>query len=117
VGWAATDTLAAAAYGAPVAARADHAPDFYIPDAATMRRAVQLLGGAATASAAGATIAVAPVPAVCGQRIDPLTLDAGRGGWPLAHPLFVALDLARDPGRGSEILKVWTPPKPWTRVW
>ena len=24
-------------------------------------------------------------------------------GWPLVHPLFVALDLAQDPDRGSEV--------------
>jgi len=116
-GWALTDTLAAVSYGAPAGARADHPPDFYVPDAATLRRAVQLLGAARTTSSRVATVRVAPVPMVCEQRVDPLILPAGKGGWPLAHPLFVALDLARDPGRGREILDAWTPPKPWKRVW
>lgn len=116
-GWALTDTLAAMSYGAPAGARADHPPDFYVPDAATLRRAVQLLGAARTTSSRAATVRVAPVPMVCEQRVDPLILPAGKGGWPLAHPLFVALDLARDPGRGREILDAWTPPKPWNRVW
>jgi hypothetical protein len=59
---------------------------------------------------------------VCEQRVAPLMLPAGKGGWPLAHPVFVALDLAKDPGRGGEILDTWTPghldtAKPWKRVW
>lgn len=116
-GWALTDTLAAVSYGAPAGARTDHPPDFYVPDAATLRRAVQLLGLARTTSSRAATVRVAPVPMVCEQRVDPLMLPAGKGGWPLAHPVFVALDLARDPGRGREILDAWTPPKPWQRVW
>jgi hypothetical protein len=36
--------------------------------------------------------------------------------WPVAHPLFVALDLAQDTGRGREILDAWTPTE-GTRVW
>lgn len=116
-GWALTDTLAAMSYGAPAGARTDHPPDFYVPDAATLRRAVQLLGPARTTSSRAATVRVAPVPMVCDQRVDPLMLPAGRGGWPLTHPVFVALDLASDPGRGREILDAWTPPKPWKRVW
>jgi len=30
-GWALTGTLAAVAYGAPVAARSDYPPEFYVP--------------------------------------------------------------------------------------
>jgi hypothetical protein len=37
--------------------------------------------------------------------------------WPLAHPLFVALDLASDPGRGTEILAGWRPQEETVRVW
>ena len=37
--------------------------------------------------------------------------------WPLANPLFVALDLARDPGRGRQILDGWQPPRPWRKIW
>jgi hypothetical protein len=116
-GWALTDTLAAMSFMARPLARTDHPPDFYVPDAATMRRAVQLLGPARTTSSRVATVRVAPVPMVCEQRVDPLMLPAGKGGWPLAHPVFVAVDLAKDPGRGREILDSWTPPKSWKRVW
>jgi hypothetical protein len=123
-GWALTGTLAAAAYGAPVAARSDHPPDFYVPSQAIFRRAMRLLGVAADTAHRGASIRVAPVPAACEQRIDPAgSLDdpeawaSGSEHWPLTNPLFVALDLARDRGRGREILDGWQPPPPWRRIW
>ena len=67
-----------------------------------------------TASQAQVTVRVAPVPAVVKNRVD---LDANPTEWPLAHPLFVALDLAQDVDRGREILSTWTPNEGWTRVW
>lgn len=113
-GWALTDTAAAAAYGAPLAFRSDQLLDFFVPDQVIVRRATTLLGAAASAMQAGASVRVAPVPAVVQGRID-------RGDnpyeWPLAHPLFVALDLAQDVGRGREILDAWTPDSRWSRVW
>jgi DNA-binding transcriptional ArsR family regulator len=121
-GWALTGTLAAAIYGAPVAARSDYPPDFYVPESATLRRATRLLGMAVDADHRRATVRVAPVPAVCERRVDPVAPSAKAWAftnehWPLANPLFVALDLARDPGRGREILDNWQPPRPWRRVW
>ncbi|GIF70620.1 winged helix-turn-helix domain-containing protein [Asanoa siamensis] len=113
IGWALTDTAAAAAYGAPVGVRADHPPDFYVPDQNVLRRTVQLLGGATNYDGRAATVRLAPFPLVCSRRVD-------RPGqtWPLARPLFVALDLARDLGRGREILDGWTPPPGiGRRVW
>jgi hypothetical protein len=115
VGWALTDTLAAAIYGAPVSMRVNHPPDFYVPDQNVLRRAVQLLGPAATPSARAGRIRVAPVPLVCARRVD--ATGWANEVWPLVNPLFVALDLAQDPGRGREILDGWTPGKPWNRVW
>jgi hypothetical protein len=112
-GWALTDTLAAAAYGAPFGARSDHPPDFYVPDQAIMRRALHLLGTASSHESRAATIRVAPSPLICARRVD-----WPHETWPLARPLFVALDLARDPGRGREVLGDWTPPpKAGHRVW
>lgn len=113
-GWALTDSAAAAAYGAPLAFRIGQALDFYVPDQSVVRRATTLLGAVASASEARATVRVAPVPAVVEQRVD---LAANPTQWPLAHPLFVALDLAQDVGRGREILNAWTPDSQWTRVW
>lgn len=123
-GWALTGTLAAAAYGAPVAARSEHPPEFYVPSQETFRRAIRLLGVAPDPAHRRASIRAAPVPAVCQQRIDPAARQQDPEAWafigehwPLANPLFVALDLARDPGRGREILGGWHPPRPWRRVW
>lgn len=113
-GWALTDSAAAAAYGAPLALRSGQSLDFFVPDALTVRRAVILLGAAQSASQAAATVRAAPVPAVVRQRID---MPAKPTQWPLAHPLFVALDLAQDVGRGREILDAWTPEDRWARVW
>ncbi|WP_146073540.1 transcriptional regulator [Amycolatopsis sp. CA-126428] len=114
VGWALTDTMAAAAYGAPAGVRAGYPPDFYVPDATTAHRAETLLGVPTSEAARGATIRIAPVPQVCSLRL-PAPPDGPP--WPLAHPLFVALDLAADPGRGREILEGWDPPQEVTRVW
>lgn len=115
IGWALTDTVAAAVYGAAVATRSDHPRDVYVPDQATLRRATQLLGLAENAQTRAGQVRVAPVAAVCSQRID--ASGWANEQWPLAHPLFVALDLGQDPGRGREILDGWTPREPWRRVW
>ena len=112
-GWALSDTMAAAAYGAAIATRSDHPPDFYVPDQTIMRRAIQLLRPASNHDARAATIRIAPFPLVCTDRID-----MPNETWPLARPLFVALDLARDPDRGRAILDGWTPPQgAGQRVW
>jgi len=113
-GWALTDSAAAVAYGAPLAVRTGQLLDFYVPDQATPRRATALLGAALSRSQARCAVRVAPVPAACSHRVDLMTNPFE---WPLAHPVFVALDLAQDAGRGREILGAWTPPDRWTRVW
>ena len=115
-GWALSDTVAAAHYGAPVSMRADHPLDFYVPDQSTLRRATQLLGSATSPSTRAGRVRVAPVPLVCTRRVDTAAHGINES-WPLANPLFVALDLAQDPGRGREILDMWIPPEPWHRVW
>jgi hypothetical protein len=110
-GWALTDSAAAAAYGAGLAVRSGQLLDFFVPDESVLRRATMLLGTAASAAQARATVRVAPVPAVAARRVR-----SESAPWPLAHPLFVALDLAQDVGRGREILDAWTP-EGWARVW
>lgn len=115
IGWALTDTLAAAAYGAPVAVRADQPADYFVPTDALLRRARTLLGIAPSPGEVRATVRVAPVPEVCQRRVDAAAWSVE--AWPLAPPLFVALDLAQDAGRGREILNDWDPPERWTRVW
>jgi hypothetical protein len=114
IGWALTDSAAAVAYGAPLAVRTGQLLDFYVPDQAILRRATTLLGAASSRSQARCAVRVAPVPAACSHRVD---VVASPFEWPLAHPVFVALDLAQDAGRGREILDAWTPPERWARVW
>lgn len=113
-GWALTDSAAAAAYGAPLAFRTGQALDFFVPDQTVLRRATTLLGTVASSAQAQATVRIAPVPAAVRQRVD---LDHHPTEWPLARPLFIALDLAQDVGRGREILDGWNPDERWTRVW
>jgi DNA-binding transcriptional ArsR family regulator len=114
IGWALTDTAAAVAYGAPLAVRAGQPLDFLVPDQAILQRAMTLLGAAPSWSQARCTVRVTPVPAACNRRVD---LANNPFEWPLAHPVFVALDLAQDAGRGREILDAWTPSERWARVW
>jgi DNA-binding transcriptional ArsR family regulator len=114
IGWALTDSAAAVAYGAPLAVRTGQLLDFYVPDQAILRRATTLLGTASSRPRARCAVRVAPVPAACSHRVDVVTNPFE---WPLAHPVFVALDLAQDAGRGREILGAWTPPERWARVW
>jgi DNA-binding transcriptional ArsR family regulator len=114
VGWALTDSAAAVAYGAPLLVRSGHLLDFYVPDQAIVRRTTALLGAAPSPSQARCAVRVAPVRAACGHRVE---LTTNPFDWPLAHPVFVALDLAQDAGRGREILDAWTPSERWARVW
>lgn len=114
VGWALTDSAAANAYGASLASRADQVLDFFVADESVLRRATNLLGISDSPLHAPATIRLAPVPAAVRHRVHP---SDSPHEWPLAHPLFVALDLAQDTGRGREILEAWTPAEPWHRVW
>ena len=109
-GWALTDTVAAQAWGAPVVARGDYPPDFYLPDASTLRRAVRLIGRAADPEGRACTVAVPPAPVSCRHRVDRST------PYPVASHVVVALDLSLDRARGAESLRGWRP-KDVARVW
>lgn len=63
-GWALPDSATAAAYGAPLGFRSGPPLDFFVPDESVVRRAINLLGTAQSASQARATIRVAPVPSI-----------------------------------------------------
>jgi hypothetical protein len=111
-GWVLADTWAADAWGAPVITTEDAPRDFYVPDAASARRARALLGDA-DFGAHGSTVAVAPAPFVCRRHFD-------RGvGFDAPSPVVAALDLASDPARGREILEEWSQQLPpgVRRVW
>jgi hypothetical protein len=106
-GWVLGGDGAALALGAPVFST-DERPTYWVATQAEARRAQRALGTADPQTRA-ATVAVPPTPLVITRAVD-------ADPWPLAHPLFVALDLARDPGRGREILDQWHP-EGVTRVW
>jgi hypothetical protein len=110
-GWAIGGDVAALALGAPLFTT-DERPWFWVPSQTEARRAQRALGAAEWPDRRAA-IAVPPTPLITARRIP--SPDA-KLPWPLVHPVFVALDLARDPGRGREILDQWTP-EGITRVW
>lgn len=113
-GWALGGDLAAVHLGAPMGLPFGAAPDLFVPTDRVHRLAVSILGRGPKEKPA-ARIAVPPVSAACEQRID-VAADLDEI-WLVARPLFVALDLAQDPGRGREVLEAWDP-SPWgQRVW
>jgi hypothetical protein len=116
-GWAVTGDVAAAGYGAPIAIGSGFPPDFYVPDRVTATNAARTYGVASDPNAAACTVAVAPTRLACVPRFG---VNAQVGAVPdffFTHALFVALDLASDKARGSEILSGWIPPQGFTRVW
>ena len=107
MGWALTDTRAAASWGMPIVARGEYPPDFYVPDKATLR-AVRLLSRRADDPAIRAcTVALAPVRLACLRRVDHSQTTGER--WPVANHIVVALDIAQDRARGLEALEQWKP--------
>jgi hypothetical protein len=104
MGWALTDTLAAAAWGMPIVAAGDTPPDFYVPDSTVLRRALDVLGRASDITERACTVAVAPVRLVCLRR---RRLEGQP--WPVANHIVVALDVAADRARGAEALDQWRP--------
>jgi hypothetical protein len=113
-GWALGGDLGAARLGAPIGLAAGAAPDFYVPTRQAHRLAISILGELRDGETGRARLAAAPVRVVCEERIA--GEGPGDGRWPVTRPLFVALDLAQDPGRGEEILRGWDPPG-GARVW
>lgn len=107
VGWALTDTLAAAAWGMPIVARGDYPPDFYVPSESALRRAVARLGAADNPAVRACTLAVAPVRLICLRRHDRSQITGEV--WPVANHIVVALDIATDKARGLEVLEQWHP--------
>jgi len=107
-GWCLTGTAGAVEWGAPVVA-VEPILDLYVPGPVMVTIARRQYGAANGPGEATSSIAVAPASLVTSRRVRPRR----KGRWPLAHPLAVALDLAR----GREILEDWTPPSEFLRVW
>ena len=115
-GWALGGDAAAQAWGAPMISLGS-APVIWVPQEGDARRIERILtptrwGGHA------AVVALAPTLQVTSTRRWPPD-HAGELDWiPSTHPLFLALDLARDPARGHEVLEAWRPPPAVAhRVW
>lgn len=104
-------TRAAIAYGAGLVAAGGGPVDFYVPDEGALERVVAW-AGRAELDEREAGVAAAPSRLVCRLRRP----DPQEGGFALAHPLVVALELATDPARGREALARFDPPGA-TRVW
>ena len=114
MGWALTDTRAAASWGIPIIAAGDYPPDFYVPSESILRAALSHLGDAASSSSRACTVAVAPVLLACLRRLDHSRMTGER--WPVANHIVVALDIAQDRARGLEALEQWQP-KGIVRAW
>jgi len=116
-GWAVANTVAAAAWGAPVVVGSAAPPDFYVPSTRDLRSAQRELPTARTAEERRCTVAVAPTALVVRPRYDATSMSTSWLHWPVVHPLFVALDLSLDRARGTEILQDWDVPEPFRKVW
>lgn len=111
-GWAQGGDEAAMAWGAPMLAVGSH-PWLWVPDRTAARRAERTLRPASWKDFA-AVVAVPPTPLVCTDRQPPPSPTLA---WPTPHPLYIALDLARDRARGHQILEEWDPPSWVPRPW
>lgn len=98
---------AAVALGAGLVVTADWPLELYFEDAWTLR------GLAAEAPRGRVRVAGAACPSPAALRLAPARKYKG---FPLAHPVVVAIDLAQDRARGREVLEGWNPPG-YTRVW
>jgi DNA-binding transcriptional ArsR family regulator len=103
-GWALTGRAAAAALGWPIEVDLAQPPQLYVPTAGVLREAMDLLGSAQGGAAASCRLAVAPTLLACSsRRVAPLRPGAGLVEPLVTAPLFVALELAKEPG-GPELL-------------
>ncbi len=100
----------AMAWGAAVVVTADYPPELYLPDAVSFRRATALDPPDDPLRAA----AFVAVPPTALASREPSARSVA--GYPLAQPLFTALDLAADPARGAELLEDFNPAGA-LRVW
>jgi hypothetical protein len=113
-GWVVAGDRAAARVGAPVAVGRDAPHRFYVATPADVRVARRRYGDEPAATASR-WVAVAP-SRLAVTRAQPASDSEPPGaGHLVAPPAVLALELARDPGRGSEILRTWQlqGPFPW----
>ncbi|MDQ6697644.1 MAG: winged helix-turn-helix domain-containing protein [Actinomycetota bacterium] len=110
--WVLTDTQAALFLGAPMLVSGEGPPDFYVPQPAIVDLALSHFG-----PARGEAAATVRPAGYAGVRETP-AFRSTPGGFRVAHPVVVALDLAHDRARGHEIVEAWDPgPLGVARVW
>lgn len=107
-GWAAAGVRGAVAWGAPIVATADFPIRLFAPSEQLVREMKVLHAGG---TGGEAILSADPVGFITSERYH-----AGQLEWPVAHPLFCALDLTVS-SRDREALEQWTPPDGFTRVW
>ncbi len=107
-GWTAAGVRGAVAWGAPLVATADFPVHLYVPDERLVREARLLHEGGIGDEA---MLSVDPIGLITRDRYQ-----ADSMAWPVAHPLFCALDLTIS-SRDREALEQWTPPEGFARVW
>lgn len=110
--WVVTDTQAALVLGAPLIASSEGPPDFYVPQPSMVDAAVSHFGpGRGRPAATVRPIRFAGIHSESAFRRT-------SAGIQVAHPVVVALDLARDRARGREVVEAWDPtPLGVARVW
>lgn len=115
-GWCVAGDEVALAWGAPMFVIGSR-PWIWVPTEIDARRAERRLG-AATWKNFAAVVAVPPTTLATLYRKWPQPSGRPLPHLPTAHPLFLALALAQDPGRGCEILDGWHPDEAEVRrVW
>lgn len=107
-GWAVAGVSGAVAWGAPLVATADFPVHLYAPDERLVREAKVLNEGGAGNEA---MLSVDPIGLITRDRYR-----TGSLAWPIAHPLFCALDLTVS-SRDREALEQWAPHDGFARVW
>jgi DNA-binding transcriptional ArsR family regulator len=110
--WVSGGVRGALAWGAPIVATSDLPVDLYLPDERTIRRlALQHHDDDNPNPGAEVRLAV-DLTGLVRHEARPVAASP----WPVAHPLFCALDLTAT-ARDREALEQWTPPEGFTRVW
>lgn len=104
-GWALTGTHAAAAYGASAVIGSAAPLQVIVPEDRFLA-ATKVANNPAMSAVDSRPARLLAAPTALAVRLRRRSAD----GVPLAHPLVVAVDLARDPARGREILATFDPP-------
>ena len=104
--WVRTGDIAAAMLGAPIAVGSAAAGYYYVGSAANLRESRGRFGDAAGGEAR-CWLAVAPSILAITRAKEVVSHAVPWVAGPVTQAVIVALELARDPGRGREVLTDW----------